>query len=308
MVLVTGATGFIGRYLVAELLKENYEVGIIQHKTPIPTSWLSNNNVKVFKVDIAKEAHFSIITKDIDIEAIFHLASYIPAVDNASYFKKCIEVNCIGTHNLLRFGVVRKVKRVINSSSVAVYGETTIHPSKLREEHTLHPLTFYGMSKLMGELLCDKYIRHFNMNIISFRYSSVYGLGQNTSTVLPIFIDRCIRDQNLVIFGRGVKVQDFVYIKDVVSANLCALKYGGTGVYNIASGTGTNVVKLAKTIVKVFNSKSKIVFDETKPEDESQIIMDMSKAYKDLGYRPRYDLESGLEDYYKTVIKNKSKL
>lgn len=308
MVLVTGATGFIGRYLVAELLKENYEVGILLHKTPVPPNWLSNNYVKVFKVDITQEGDFSVIPKDIEIEAVFHLAAYIPSVDDLSYFKKCIDVNCIGTHNLLKFCYERKTKKVINSSTVSVYGETTLPSSKLREEHPLRPLTFYGMSKLMGEHLCDKYRRHFNINVISLRYSSVYGLGQSTSTVLPIFIDRCIRNQDIVIFGKGVKMQDFVYVKDVVSANLCALRSNSVGIYNIGSGIGTNIVELAKTMIKVFDAKSTIVFDETKPEDESQIVMDILKAEKDLGYRPRYDLESGLEDYYKTVIKNKSKL
>lgn len=306
MILITGATGFIGRYLVEELLKENYEVGIFVHKIPPTKDRLSNKNVKIFKVNITKEEDFSIILKDIEIEVVFHLAAYIPPNDSNSYLKKCIEVNCIGTQNLLKFCYERKVQKIINSSTVSVYGKVT-GSCKLKEECALRPLTFYGMSKLMGEFLCEKYRTDFNLNIISLRYSSVYGLGQNVFTVLPIFIDKSIKNQNIVIFGKAIKVQDFVYVKDVVSANLCALKTNISGTYNIGSGLGTNVVELAKTIIKVFRSKSMIVFDKTKPEDNSQITMDISKTEKDLGYRPHYDLESGLKNYYKIFIKNKEK-
>ena len=122
------------------------------------------------------------------------------------------------------------------------------------------------------------------------------------------FVDNALCGRPLLVYGSGNGLRDFIYVKDIVMANLCALRSNSVGIYNIGSGVGTNIVELAKTVIKVFDAKSTIVFDETKPEDESQIIMDILKAEKDLGYRPRYDLESGLKDYYKTVIKNKSEL
>lgn len=303
MILVTGATGFIGRYLVEELLKENYEIGILVHKSPPPESWLGGNRVKVFKIDITKEKDYFIIPKNIKIEAVFHLAAYIPQEDNPSYFKKCIEVNCIGTYNLLKFCCERKVKKIINSSSVSVYGKVNALRSKLKEDHPVHPETFYGMSKLMGEFLCEQYMQRFNLEVILLRYSSVCGYGQNKSTVLPIFINKAISHQDLVIFGKGIKGQDFVYVRDVVAANLCTLRSNCKGTYNIGSGMGTNVVELAETIIKIFNSKSKIIFDEIKSEDSSQIIMDISKAEKELGYKSHYDLKSGLKDYCEILTK-----
>lgn len=298
-VLVTGATGFVGRYLVDKLIEKNYEVAILVHKRLVPSNWMKD--VEIFKIDITREEDFSIIPKHRKFEAVFHLATYIPPFEGLDQFDRCIKVNCIGTYNLLKFCQELKVSKIIGSSTVSVYGDTIFHVSKLKDKHPLRPLTVYGITKLMAELICEKYMKDSNMKIVLLRYSSVYGVGQNPSSVLPIFIDRAIGNHDIVIFGKGIKVQDFVNVKDVISANLCALKSDTQGIYNIGSGVATNIVDLAKAVVKVFNSSSKIVFEQNREEDVSQITMDISKAKRELGYKVNYILEDGLKDYYKIL-------
>lgn len=303
MILVTGAAGFIGQHLVYELVRENYEVGVLINKTPTPARWLNVRPIKIFTVDISKRADFSSIPENIDFEAVFHLAAYIPRRDDFRLFRKCFQVNCTGTNNLLQFCLERGVKKVINSSTVSVYGENNPKFCKPGEDTPLHPSTYYGISKLMGELLCERFSKISNSTAISLRYSSVYGAGQNPTTVVPIFVNRACSNKGLVIFGEGARVQDFVYVNDVVGANLNALRLHAEGVFNIGSGTGANMLTLAETTIRVFESKSKITLDKGKEENASGVIMDISKAQKVLGYKVNCDLESGLADYRRVLVK-----
>jgi len=303
MVLVTGASGFIGQYLVSELLKEAYEVGVIVHKTPIPSRWLNDRRIKVFTVDITKRTDFSVVPKELELEAVFHLAAYIPRRDDLSVFEQCLRVNCSGTNNLLQFCLERRLKKIINSSTVSVYGENNSTFYRASEDVPLHPLSYYGISKLTAESLCERFSRISDLKAITLRYSSVYGPGEDASTVLPLFINKARTSKDLVVFGKGARLQDFVYVKDVVGANLNALRLNVEGTFNIGSGIGINMLTLAETIIRAFRSNSKITFDESKEEKASGIIMDISKAEKVLGYKVNSDLESGLTEYRQILVK-----
>lgn len=295
-ILVTGASGFIGQHLVDKLLDNRWEIYILKHSSSLPEQWLKNSKVKIFDVNITNSQDFSKIRKSLKFDVVFHLAAYIPNNEKWPETKKCFIVNCLGAYNLINFLKSRPPNKIIVSSSVSVYQiiASSNKISKISEQTPTTPNSFYGFSKLASDLLFEKFADDFNINTVILRYSSVYGSGQSPHSVLPIFINSVKQGKNLTIFGKGIKVQDFIYIDDVIRANIWALKPSVRGIYNIGSGAGTNVVDLAKKIIKVFDGKSKIVLNKLKTEDKSKIVMDISRA-RETGFKIDYPLLRGLK-------------
>lgn len=229
------------------------------------------------------------------------MASFIPSKDSQQDFEKCIKVNVMGTLNLLEFAFKKNVTSFVYSSSASVYGSWGKLP--VDESTPPQPKSFYGISKLMSEILCKKYSEDFGLNCACLRYSSVYGHIQRKDSVLPIFINQAIKNKKMTIHGRGARSQDFVYVKDVVRANVLAAQKNACGIFDIGSNQETTMTQLAKMIKKIFKSKSKIVFD-TSIEEGPRFYLDISKAQKELSFSPRYSLEDGLKDYKKVRALN----
>ncbi|MFH1997671.1 MAG: NAD-dependent epimerase/dehydratase family protein [Patescibacteria group bacterium] len=295
-ILVTGASGFIGQYLIDKLLGGRYEIYILKHHSLVSKEWFKNSKIKIFNIDITNSKDFSKIKKNLKFDVVFHLATYIPNNEKWPETDKCFMVNCLGAYNLINFLKNRPPNKLIISSSVSVYQVITSlsKVSKISEQTSTIPNSFYGFSKLTADLLFEKFAEDFNISTVFLRYSSVYGLRQKPNAVLPVFINNAKQGKNLTIFGEGKKVQDFIYIDDVIKANIWALKPSIRGIYNIGSGIGINVVDLAKKIIKVFDSKSKIIFNKSKTEDKSKIVMDISRA-QEKRFKIDYPLLRGLE-------------
>jgi UDP-glucose 4-epimerase len=295
MILVTGASGFIGGHLAHALLDRGEKVILISKSGNFDPA-LKKKTRLFFRMDITQRA----ILKKLPgvIRAVFHTAihpSQKPETDDD--LRQCIETNALGTLNLLELCRERGIPRFIYSTSIGVYGKNVKSP--VSEEHPILPETAYGMGKRMGEMFCQHYHQRHGIQHFVLRYSSVYGPDQAPDTVLPIFIQRARHDQDIVIFGKGRKQQDFVYVKDVVKANLLALRSSHPGLYHIGSGVGTGVLTLARTVGKVFGPGGKIRIrrDASKAEDATRFSMNIARAKKILKYRPDYDLEDGLRDY-----------
>lgn len=290
--LVFGATGLIGSQLVAQLLSHGEEVtGVSRRKHKI-----TNKNYRQISIDISKKKEFSKIKEDFDV--VFNMAAHIAPGYATNDALKCLLVNSIGTLNILEFMVERRIKRLIHSSSVTVYGRPRRRIAY--EESPLNPIIVYGVSKLTAEKYCRMFVELHGLKITKLRYASVYGPGLSQRTALPIFIERAQKNEDIFLYGDGTRSQDYVYVDDVVEANILAAKKGVTGIFNIGSGRKTTMKNLAETIIDVFKSKSKLKYDISKPQEFS-IGIDISKAEIDLGYKPKYDLRSGLIKYKKSV-------
>ena len=293
-ILITGAAGFIGTHLTRYLLEKNYDLTLVFHRKRINKEF--KNYTNQILLDFAQEKAFRKVPRK--ITAVFHLANVAPKDDSFESVRETFNINSFGTLRLLEICCNRGVQKFINSSSISVYG--IYRKGKISERHLPKPDSYYGISKLTGELYCERFNNLSKLSVISLRYSSVYGEGQKPDTVLPIFINKARKDKNIQIYGKGMKTQDFVYIKDVVKANYLALHSNERGPFNIASGKGTNVVNLANLTKDVFSSgKSRIIFNSKRQGDNTNYYFDISKAKKKLGYKVRFPIEKGLSNYKK---------
>lgn len=293
-ILVTGANGFVGRSLLTELIeKKEYNLTALDKSDScIPRHYKSLGRFSFIKSDISRKDSLVRIPANTDI--LIHLASAIPHHGKVSE-EDMIHTNVTGTFNLFSF-VQRhcEIENIIFSSSVSVY---PAQDGYLKESTAPDPLDTYGITKLAGELFVKtvfKKERHFIL-----RYPSIYGIGQNPSTVMPIFIHRAVTGNDIVIYGAGNRRQNFIHANDVARSILACLVSVNPGVYNIGSTSSTSMKELAGTIISVFSSRSRIRY--VKKEEDRSVEFDVSLAKKNLGFKCRYSLKQGLEEMRKRM-------
>ena len=273
--VVFGGTGFIGSRLTAALSQKKI--------TAITAS--SKASPKNISVDIATKRGFDKLPRNADV--VFNMASLIRSnYVSDPQFKK---VNAVGAKNVAAYA--NKIGAVlIHSSSASVYGTPTRLPVKENEEN---PESAYAKSKLMGEKLCAEETK----NPVILRYSSVFGPNQVKDSVLPIFLNQALKGEELKV-NDSERTQDFIFVDDVVAANLHFMKERTAGVYNVGSGIETNMYELAKTTVRAAKSKSKINVDSSTQKSGFRMQMDISKLKK-TGFSPKTKLDAGLKQTIK---------
>ena len=294
MIIITGASGFIGKHLARQLLEKKKELLLCYHYHDISRLF---PRAKALKIDLTKKNELRRLPAK-GIEAVVHLAACIPqsvSCDSIENFDACMQGNLVSTVNVLEYCRLHSVKRLVYTSTVSVYGPTSQPP---KEESACYPQVFYGWSKLAAEMLCEKYRRDFGIGCFSLRLGSVYGAGQHPNWVISKFIHSARHGKPVTVWGEGERRIDFVYVRDVVSAILCALASFKPGVYNIGSGKPVRIKELARVAVEIFSEGgASLFFDKGKSEDAVPAWLDISKAKKLLGYLPAYSLRKGLKDY-----------
>lgn len=220
---------------------------------------------------------------------------------------ECVNINIKGLLNVLNACKKHNVKKIVHSSSAAIYGENPITPktTNLKPE----PKSPYGITKLDGEYYLDVYRENFNVNGVSLRYFNVYGPRQNPKSqyaaAIPIFISKALKNEDIIIYGDGQQTRDFVYIKDVVKANVLAVTSDKYGVFNVGTGTATSINDIVNNIIKITESKSKVVYAEPRKGDIKDSLSSIETTKKELGYFPDWKLEDGLREtieYFKSII------
>jgi len=260
-ILVTGK-GFIGTYL---------------------SKFISSN--KIYLMSRSTDPYLDVCDIDSfknipDVDVILHTAAYIGNEKDLAH-----KVNVEGTRNLVNYAQERNIK-IIFSSSCSVYERL---PN--RKEEDAKPSSVYGKSKFLAEKEVLK-----NEKNICLRYSSVYGVGQNPNSVVPIFLNACLNNLPIKLFNKH-RTQDFVYIKDIINANQLALTAPG-GVYNVGFGKETSMLELAQTIVKIFGGS---IEDNEESQDCSKLYLNLDNSNKILNYSPKYSLNEGLLDMKKEL-------
>jgi UDP-glucose 4-epimerase len=293
--IVTGGAGFIGSH-IAEALEGSHEVVVIDNFSSGKRENLDGflKNIQCIQGSITDLPLLKKVFTGAD--GVFHLgaiASVARSVDNPGTTH---ETNLTGTLNVLLAARDSGVKKIVFSSSSAIYGDEPTLPK--REDMCPVPLSPYAVSKLAGEYYCSVFSELFGLKAVSLRYFNVFGPRQDPlseyAAVIPKFIIRLINHQPPLIFGDGKQTRDFVYVKDVVHANLLAMQSSRTGIFNIGSGESIDLNTLAWKLSEIMEIPVPPVYEKPRSGDIRDSVSDISAAKKALGYRNNYSLDKGL--------------
>jgi UDP-glucose 4-epimerase len=294
--IVTGGAGFIGSHIV-EAIAGSHEVVVIDNFSSGKKENLSGfKNVNCIRGSICDLPLLKETCSGAD--GIFHLGAIASVARSVDDPAATHETNLTGTLNVLLAARDCGVKKVVFSSSSAVYGDEPTLPK--REDMPPVPLSPYAVSKLAGEYYCSVFSELFGLKTVSLRYFNVFGPRQDPmseyAAVIPKFITRLLNHQPPLIFGDGKQTRDFVYVRDVVQANLLAMKSSKTGTFNIGSGKSLDLNTLAHTLSDIMDVKISPLYEKPRSGDIRDSVSDITAVKKTLGYRTSYSLDKGLAE------------
>ena len=291
-VVVTGANGFIGLHSIRELLNAGYEVmavDIVDSK--LQTEFHDNKRCTIKTINILDEKFKQVIRKG---DKVLHLAA-VPRFDEARKNpQKAVRVNVEGTINLIQACIEKKAERLVYSSTGSVYSRNV--PIPIREDASREPDSVYGLTKKQAE---DWIFRYGDMlPYVILRYGYVYGKGKDWGAI-GAFLKYLKEGKRPIVFG-GRQTNDFIYIKDVVQANLLALETEHVHqVYNIGSGRATSIKDVCELCIKAMKSNLTMEIKPARAFDFPVFVYDISKAQTLLGFDPKWNLLEGVEDVLK---------
>jgi UDP-glucose 4-epimerase len=301
-VLVTGGAGFIGSNLVRALLAQEIDVVVIDDfSTGLRSNLPSSPRLTVIEADLAEDDGIAAVVRRCDV--VYHLAAQVGTIPSILDPVADARTNILGTIRLLAACRDSTVRRIVCSSSAAPYGEA--RADRIDEEHPQRPESFYALSKLTAERYALLAAELLQLPTVCLRYFNVYGLPLSRSEyagVISIFLERLQRDEPLVIYGDGTQSRDFVYVRDVVAANLLAARNGVPGTtYNIGTGNPTTVLELAEIMSGLAGRPPRIEFKPRRAGEIQRSTASVERARADLGYAPMYDLRAGLGQIWEQV-------
>ncbi len=294
-IMVTGGAGFIGSHIVDRLISQGHDVIIIDN---LLTGSKENINSKAifYEEDICNLEKLDEIFSHHKPEYVFHTAAgYL--VQSLSNPQRDASINIIGTINLIQMCLKHNVKKIIYSNSGgASYGEPLEIP--MTEEHSINPLTPYGASKHTAEHYLYMYHKNFNLNYTSLRYANVYGPRQNPKLeggVVSVFLDSLLRGERPEMKSDGTPTRDYVYVDDVVDANILAIQKGKCDAYHVSTGIETSVIELFNTIQKALNVNIGFIQGLPRIGDPQRAVFSNNKLKNELGWSPKTSLEDGVK-------------
>jgi UDP-glucose 4-epimerase len=295
--IVTGGAGFIGSHVVEALAGSHTVVVLDNFSSGKPENLEGfSDRITCIRGSINDLALFKEACKGAD--GIFHLAAIASVAKSVDDPLATHETNLTGTLNVLLAARDCGVKKVVFSSSSAVYGDEPTLPK--REDMVPVPLSPYAVSKLAGEYYCNVFFNLYGVETVSLRYFNVFGPRQDPQSeyaaVIPKFIARLLNGQAPLIFGDGKQTRDFVYVRDVVKANLLAMESTTTGTFNIGSGIRIDLTTLAGKLARIMEIQLPPVYGEPRSGDIRDSVSDITAVKKALGYKAAFSLEKGLEE------------
>ncbi len=298
-VLVTGGAGFIGSNLVTLLLRQDFDIRVVDNFSVGSLKNLpkEERRLEIIKGDIRDLHTMKEVTKNCDI--VFHLA--IQCVRKSIRSPLFVHhVNATGTLNVLEASRLNNIQKFIYVSSSEVYG--TAHTVPMKEDHLLAPTTVYGASKLAGEQYALAYHKTYGFPAIVVRPFNTYGYNEHFEgqygEVIPRFVLRALNGLPLHIFGDGSQTRDFTFVSDTVRGFWDIAEKGKVGeIYNIAYGKEVSILKIATLIFKILQVKGSIDHLPQRPGDVHRHYAGIKKAQQDVGFTPQIGIEQGLKEY-----------
>jgi UDP-glucose 4-epimerase len=292
-ILITGGAGFVGRH-ICQHFQDRAEVRVLDNLRCGFKSNLSGLECKLIVGSILDRDLLRETMKGVDF--VFHLAAMVSVQESVQKPNECADINVWGTEIVLEEAARARVKKLIFSSSAAIYGDNPTIPKI--ESMPAQPKSPYAAGKYEAERHCRSFTDEGRLPTVSLRYFNVFGPYQDTrseySAAVPAFIEKAIRNEPIAIFGDGRQTRDFIYVRDVVAANaFFALKSQATGVFNVACGRQITITDLALTIRDVAKSSSTIEYIAERPGDVKHSVAGVEKTQR-AGFRPVCDLAGGL--------------
>lgn len=299
VILVTGGTGFIGSHLVGRLVEAGEQVrvlGTLSRELPHVLQ-VHHRSVDFHRGDVRDLAAVGNAMKSVN--TVFHLSGVgSPASDRKTY-RELLDVNLIGTKNVLRGAVYAGASRVVFASSAAVYGSSPV--AKKTEDMRVEARSVYAVSKVASEQLCSAFYERFGLETVVLRYFNVYGPGQDrdgsSPQVVPSFT-RALRDGSpLTLYGDGSQTRDFVYIDDVISGTVEAgrSRHSVGATLNIASGVPTSISEMIEALARAMNVEANVRRVPARDHEVKESVGSIDLAERLIGYNPRVSVATGVQ-------------
>lgn len=305
-ILVIGGAGFIGSFVVEELLKEPVKEVIIydnfaRGKKSNIREVMRDPRCSIFPFggDIREVDILDAAMKDVDYVVCLAAMWLLHCKD---YPRTAFDVNVAGTFNVLEACVKNNIKKLVWSSSASVYGDAVELP--MTENHPFNNKNFYGATKIAGEAMATAFNDRYGLPVIGLRYMNVYGPNQDQTAaytgVIPIMLNKIDENVSPVINGDGSQAYDFIYVEDVARCNVMALKSDvNFGFYNVGTEVQTSIKTLCDTILRLKNSTLEVQYKPYSAHDARALVQNRigsrEKAEKEIGFRYKYELEEGLQ-------------
>lgn len=302
--LITGGCGFIGSHLAADLLREGYEVrlldNLVRGTQENVEDVIDHERLDIYRGDVRDR---EVLADAMDgVDYVFHLAA-MSLNRSTVYPGESLSVNLVGSNNVYQVAIEEGVEKVLSASSASVYGD---QGPLMTESDRPDPQTPYGISKLATEHLLEFYAENDDLDYLAYRFFNVYGPGQDTdayyTSVINVFIKRLVRGDPPVIHGSGEQTMDFVHVRDIARALRLGMERDVSGeVLNVGSGEMTSITELAELLID-------IVDDDVKPRYEDRDVLvskrqaSTEKAKELLGFETQVELRDGLEEVVDAVV------
>lgn len=290
-ILVTGCTGHLGGAVVEKLAQQGQRIICLARKiTPSLKYFEERYGCSLVFCDLTKEGEMGELRKTLsEVDSVIHLAGFVPKSAQEDNARDAINGNLLAAFNLVK-NIPQKAKFIF-ASTCEVYGEVQISP--ITENHPLHPLSYYGMSKAATENILRVYCRRNDISLTILRFTTIYGPGEIIDRAIPNFIKTITNGERPKVFGDGSDLRDYLYITDAANYVLAALQTGKDKTYNIATGKSISIKEVAEKIIRLAGNSLRIDFQK-RQNTSVHYIFDISRAREDLDYTPQVELEEGL--------------
>jgi UDP-glucose 4-epimerase len=294
-ILITGGAGFIASHIQDAYLQAGHTVAVLDNLVSGNKGNLASAT-KFYEKDL-RDPEVDRVLEEFRPEVISHHAAQMDVRRSVAEPIYDCEVNGIGTLNLLEAARKHGVKKVVFASSGgAIYGEQLVYPAD--ESHPTQPASPYGITKLLGEKYLHFYQETYGIDAVALRYANVYGPRQNPhgeAGVVAIFVTKLLKGQAPIINGDGLQTRDYVFVEDVVQANLLAVQPGVRGIYNVGTGVETDVVEIYRNLAAAVGLQAPAQHGPAKAGEQRRSVISHSKIQKELDWSPKFSLAEGLK-------------
>lgn len=304
-VLVTGGAGFIGSHVVEKLIEKGYKVAVVDNLSTGKKNNIKGYEVEFYHCDITDAIHLFQVVESFQPDYIIHLAAQVSVSESVENITYDSMVNIQGSVNIIEAAKKYDVKRIVFSSTAAVYGNTEYLP--IDTNHKTEPTSPYGLAKYTVEKYLQLAHELYGLDYTILRYSNVYGPRQDSKGeggVVAIFADKLSNQERPIIYGDGNQTRDFVYVEDVAEANVLSIKNNRNGIYNVSTCERISINDLLNAMFKFINNSGiEPIYKEERKGDIKHSVLNNKDTLNSIDWHPKILLDKGIELTFKYYLR-----